>query len=280
MMIAKVTPSKRKQLREMNMKYMGSKARIAKYILPIMLKGRHHDQWYVEPFVGGANTITKVTGNRLGADNNKYLIAMFRGLQSGDSLEFDQSKEHYSQVRDAYNGKAEHNFSNFYIGLVGYMASANGRFFEGGYSGISKTKVGTQRNYIDESVRGMKKHTPNLSGIDFIYSDYRDLDIPVNSIIYCDIPYKDSKAYATSRGFWDSLEDGILLKNDTVDFWQWARNKAEQGHKVFVSEYKAPDDFVCVWKQEVKSSLSANGKSGGNKKSVEKLFVHESQLVK
>lgn len=57
------------------MKYMGSKNRIAKYILPIMLAERKPDQWWVEPFVGGGNIIDKVDGKRLGADINEYLIA-------------------------------------------------------------------------------------------------------------------------------------------------------------------------------------------------------------
>ena len=35
------------------MKYMGSKARIANEILPIILKDRKDGQFYVEPFVGG-----------------------------------------------------------------------------------------------------------------------------------------------------------------------------------------------------------------------------------
>lgn len=56
------------------MKYMGSKARIVKYILPIILKERKECQWYVEPFVGGANMIDKVSGNRIGADSNPHLI--------------------------------------------------------------------------------------------------------------------------------------------------------------------------------------------------------------
>ena len=47
------------------MKYMGSKARIAKYILPIILKDRKEGQCYVEPFVGGANMIDKVDGQRI-----------------------------------------------------------------------------------------------------------------------------------------------------------------------------------------------------------------------
>ena len=42
------------------MKYMGSKRRIAKYILPIMLEHRAPNQWWVEPFVGGGNMIDKV----------------------------------------------------------------------------------------------------------------------------------------------------------------------------------------------------------------------------
>ena len=42
------------------MKYMGSKARHAKELLPIILKDHTPDMWYVEPFVGGANMIDKV----------------------------------------------------------------------------------------------------------------------------------------------------------------------------------------------------------------------------
>lgn len=43
------------------MKYMGSKARHAKELLPIILKDHTPDMWYVEPFVGGANMIDKVS---------------------------------------------------------------------------------------------------------------------------------------------------------------------------------------------------------------------------
>lgn len=243
------------------MKYMGSKARIAKHILPIILKDRKPAQWYVEPFVGGANTITRVDGNRLGSDVNKYLIAMFQGLQDGCFREFDHSKAHYDLVRTEYNNGTNFNFTDFYIGYVGFMASANGRFFEGGYSGKSNTKVGTVRDYIDESIRGMEKHIPKLSGIEFTCDHYLDLDIPDNSIIYCDIPYKDTKQYAFSRDFMYDV------------FWDWCRSMAKQGHTIFVSEYVAPDDFICVWEQEVKSSLGANGVAGGSKKSTEKLFT-------
>ena len=48
---------------------------------------------------------------------------------------------------------------------------------------------------------------------------------------------------------------------------------SNKGHKVFVSEYSAPDDFECVWEKQAKSSLSANGVIGGSKTSTEKLFT-------
>jgi DNA adenine methylase len=247
------------------MKYMGSKARIAKHILPIILKDRKDGQWYVEPFVGGANVIDKVDGNRIGADNNKYLIAMYQGCIDGRDRNIDTSKEHYSIVRNCYNKQCG-TFDDFKVGLVGFMCSANGRFFEGGYSGISNTQSGKARNYINESMRGLDKQLPNLSDIKFVCSSYDNLEIPEKSVIYCDIPYHGSKKYPTSKSF------------DYERFWQWCREKCKEGHQVFISEYNAPGDFVCVWQHEVKSSLSANGKSGGSKVSIERLFVHKSQM--
>ena len=99
-----------------------------------------------------------------------------------------------------------------------------------------------------------------MLGVQFENKDYTELEIPANSIIYCDIPYQGTKQYSISKDFNHSK------------FWNWCIEKAKQGHTVFVSEYNAPDDFECVWQKEAKSSLSANGKIGGNKLSVEKLF--------
>lgn len=244
------------------MKYMGSKNRIAKHILPIILKNRKPNQYYVEPFCGGCNTIDKVDGNRLANDNNKYLIAMLNGVINNNNYPIKIDKTLYNLARDVFNGKiTNHNMSDDLVGWIGFMGSANGRFFEGGYSGVSKTKIGSVRDYIAESIRNIEKQKPNLSGIKFTCLDYRDLPIPSDSVIYCDIPYKGTKQYSTSKDF------------NHLEFWQWCRYMYSLGHQVFVSEHSAPDDFICVWQQEVKSSISANGKTGGSKKSIEKLFT-------
>eukprot|EP01093_Parvamoeba_rugata_P003733 TRINITY_DN15078_c0_g1_i1.p1 TRINITY_DN15078_c0_g1~~TRINITY_DN15078_c0_g1_i1.p1 ORF type:complete len:134 (+),score=27.62 TRINITY_DN15078_c0_g1_i1:235-636(+) len=62
------------------MKYMGSKARFAKYLLPILLKNRVPEQVYVEPFAGGMNMIDKVTGVRIANDQHEELMAMWQAL--------------------------------------------------------------------------------------------------------------------------------------------------------------------------------------------------------
>ena len=85
------------------MKYMGSKNRIAKHILPIILKDRKENQYYVEPFVGGANMIDKVNGLRIGSDVNKYLIALWKGMQQNLDRPYIIDKELYSLTRTAYN---------------------------------------------------------------------------------------------------------------------------------------------------------------------------------
>ena len=221
---------------------------------------------WVEPFVGGANMIDKVPSEfaRVGCDNNQYLIDMYNHLQMcGFDYDEDISKEQYDTIRNLYNTKSNtingQNIPDSYIGWVGFMASANGRFFDGGYGGKSNTKIGTTRNYTAESVRGLKKQFPSIQDVSFIYCDYNNLDVE-NSLIYCDPPYKGTKTYNTSKNF------------NHDNFFDWCRKQVDKGNIVFVSEYEAPDDFECVWGQEVKSSLSANGVSGGSKVSVERLF--------
>ena len=236
------------------MKYMGSKNRIAKHILPIILKDRKENQYYVEPFVGGANMIDKVDGNRIGADNNEYLIAMWQGLQENKSRPYSIEKELYSKARDFFNKSDYSSFDKFMIGWIGWMGSYNGRFFDGGYSGHLVGK----RDYITEQIKNTEAQISKIKDVQFVHSSYDKLEIPNNSIIYCDIPYKDTKQYSSSKNF------------NYDNFWNWVRKKSQEGHQVFVSEYNAPDDFECVWEMEVTNSMNTTK----TYKPVEKLFIY------
>lgn len=52
------------------------------------------------------------------------------------------------------------------------------------------------------------------------------------------------------------------------DYWNWVR-EISKNNIVFCSEYSAPDDFVCIWQQEIITTLDKSSR----KKAIEKLFV-------
>lgn len=169
------------------MRYLGGKTRIAKEMLPIILADRKEGQYFVEPFCGGCNVTDKVLGNRIANDYNEYLIAMFRGLVSGEKYPEQISRELYNDVRDCFrSGSDKYDFG--FMGWVGFMASYRGRFFEGGYSGISAGTKGKPCDYVAQSIRSIMRQIPKLQGVEFRSGDYRNLQIPDESIIYCDPP--------------------------------------------------------------------------------------------
>lgn len=232
------------------MKYMGSKNRIAKEILPIILANRKPDQWYVEPFVGGANMIDKVEGKRIANDLNQYVVTMLSRLAEGWIPELI-TKTGYQDIKNNHDV-----YPKEVVGWAGINCSYSGKWF-GGYAGEVQTKQG-KRDYQKEALNNVLKQAESLKGITFLSDDYYNLILPKASLIYCDPPY------ANTTGYKD--------KFDHEKFWHWCRDKHQEGHEIFISEYNAPEDFTCVWEKQVKSSLSANGKSGGNKQSTEKLF--------
>lgn len=66
------------------------------------------------------------------------------------------------------------------------------------------------------------KQAPNIKGVVIENKSYLKLEIPNNSIIYCDPPYQNTTKYSSTF-------------NHEI-FWDWARGKRIEGHQVFVSE--------------------------------------------
>lgn len=231
------------------MKYMGSKARHAKELLPIILKDRKEGQWYVEPFVGGCNMIDKVTGNRIGADVNEYLICFLVGLQDGYSPPENINLQLYNDVRDNKDR------CKITTGCVGFLFTYAAKFF-GGFIGNSKDIVCKGRDRLGESYRAVEVARKQVKGVKFQHTSYDELTLPESCVIYCDPPYRDTTKYKDSF--------------DHDKFYNWCREKYKEGHQIFISEYWMPDDFKCVWQKEVNSSLTKNT---GAKKGIEKLFT-------
>ena len=84
------------------MKYMGSKAKVARYIVPIIQEQieRSGYETYLEPFCGGCNVIDKIEApQRIASDCNKYLIALMQHIQAGGELPGYIEREEYAKVR-------------------------------------------------------------------------------------------------------------------------------------------------------------------------------------
>ena len=214
---------------------------IAKELLKIILHNRKPEQAYIEPFVGGCNMIEHVKGKCIAGDNNKYLIALLKGLQERRSRMYCITKEDFNLAYLDYKNGTNKYFDNYTIGWICYMASFSGKGFHAGYCNTTNG-----RNYIAEKVANVMKQRLKLAHISFHHCHYMNLlaNVPDNSIIYCDPPYEGTTGY--DKYF------------NHEQFWQWCREMKALGHDIYISEYSAPSDFKCVWQKQVKVMLNTN----------------------
>jgi DNA adenine methylase len=238
------------------MRYMGSKARIAKDILPLILENRKKGQWYVEPFCGGCNTLSEVRGNRIGCDIHPYLIEMWKGVsEKGWIPPKFVTEQEYDLI------KLNKDLDPILSGYVGFEL-AFGNKWMGSYVTYQIQDKWKRRHKDEVAYENSLKQFPKLKGVLFLNLTYFDLNLTGlgSCIVYCDPPYANTATYANG-------------KFNTSLFFEWCRKMVDQGHRVFISEYEAPDDFICIWGKEQRA-----GMGGGNKRAIEKLFIHESQL--
>ena len=90
--------------------------------------------------------------------------------------------------------------------------------------------------------------------------DYRDVSIPADAVIYCDIPY-------------DCSSDNYGVSFDRAAFFDWADS---QSAPVIISEYNISDDRFTVLAETTKRQLAAGAKH--QKRVVERLYVPKRQL--
>ena len=233
---------------------MGSKNRIAKHILPIMLEeaAKHNITTWVEPFVGGGNMIDKVpdTFRRIGADLNPHTIAAMLAIRDfPNSLPDTVTEEEYKVLK----GTPPSPITSW----IRFVASYSGKF-DNGYA-----RQGNSLKYksspTQEGKRNAIKQSPNIQTVEFLCCSYLDLTEGIkNSLIYCDPPYQWTTGYKTGQF-------------NHEEFFNWCRLMKSKGNIVFVSEYNAPDDFEVVWQGEIKTNFSSTRKAATHN-AVEKLF--------
>lgn len=93
----------------------------------------------------------------------------------------------------------------------------------------------------------------------FTFGSYEQIEIPENSVVYCDIPYKDTTKYSVGNF-------------DHERFYSWAKGMKEGGHTVLVSEYghNVPNGWDVLWEHQSKKDI--RNKSGVRESTVEILM--------
>ena len=239
------------------MRYLGGKSRLAKPIVNAILNHVPNRGLYIEPFIGGGSILCEAAPHFhtvWAADSHEDLILLWQALQDGWEPPSELTQEEYDDLRYSKTPSALR-------GFAGFPCSFGGKWFgglaKGGFSG------GKARNHVDEGKRNCLAQARLISNVQFVRSDYKELEPLPGSVVYCDPPYADTTSYSSTF--------------DNVEFWEVMNAWVEIGAYVFVSEIKAPDDWEPIWHLERRMGTTVN-KTGISKESVKDcLYVHKSQ---
>jgi len=216
------------------MVYMGSKARLAKHIAPI-IQSYITDKTvgYLEPFVGGANMIQHIKHpKRYGSDISDSLIALLKYSQDlSNKLPDYITEDEYNKVKQ--NKK---DYPLWYVGFCGFIAAYGPTYFTG-YAKDLPT-----RSYIKERIANLEDQRNYLTGINFKKLSYTAIRDIKNFVIYCDPPYYNTYKYSSDKDFCHD------------NFWNWVRYYSKK-NVVLVSEYNAPVDFELLFEKDLITSI-------------------------
>ena len=100
-----------------------------------------------------------------------------------------------------------------------------------------------------------------LERLEQFSTDYQNVNIYKDSVIYCDIPYENTDVYTLDK----------KQNFDFERFYSWCEKQTEP---VFISSYKMPEDrFICIATFEHRSIYA----KGANNKVLEKVFIPKHQ---
>lgn len=230
---------------------MGSKNRIAKYLLPIMIEEakKHNITTWIEPFVGGANMIDKVPKEfkKVGYDINPHLISALIDIRDNvDILPDELSEDNYKLIK----GTEVKSINSW----LRFVCSFGGKFD----NGYAREKGSDDTTFCGYGKRNALKQSPNIQNVDFLCDSFENLSFE-NSLIYCDPPYKGTSSYKTNPFPYEK-------------FYEWCKEMKSKGNLIFISEYEMPSEFKEIWQGEIKTNFASTRKKATHN-AIEKLFT-------
>lgn len=245
------------------MPYQGSKNKVAKDIIEQLPPAEHFYDLF-----GGGGAITHcavLSGKYKYVHYNEINPLVTKGFEMAINGEFNNenrwiSREEFYQLKDT-NPYVAICFS-FGNNLVDYLY---GKDVEPIKKALYYSRVFSDDSLIEEQGRLVTlerlKRLRQLQSLDSVKRlrqlqitnvSYDKVPLQSDYVIYCDIPYKNTKKYCHNEFDYDK-------------FYEWCKGKKN----LFVSEYSMPPEFIEVWSKKHKSFMSATKPVD----SVEKLFT-------
>lgn len=227
------------------MRYLGGKERISKQICNFLEGVRRPGQLFVDLTVGGCSIISKMQYPKEGYDLHPALISLYKKL-SINSIELPNNvtKEEYELAKNLSD-------DNPLKAFIGFGCSFSGKYF----AGHARGELG--RNYAKGAKNSLLKKFKTLQNVKF---EQLDLFLYNGSgnLVYIDPPYQGTTKYK--------------VHFDYNNFWNKVRELSKQ-NDVYVSEYRAPNDFECVF--EIAKKLGLRKQEVGQVVTIEKLFKYK-----
>jgi DNA adenine methylase len=242
------------------MAYQGGKRMNAEFIVDILNDELFDGMRYLEPFVGYAHILRRVTNKDayIASDYHPLVMSLLNAVRRGRSIPRISRKEYYAL-------KERTNVVSLKRATAAFTYSFNGKEW-GGYvgkyssCGIDRDPAAERRRYYDKLYENDTFQRAKLSQSGKDYKSHT----PQQMLVYCDPPYADTEGYGGQAR--------EKIEFDTQEFWkvmrEWSKNNV-----VFVSEYKAPSDFVNIASQKKHMSFAAKGSESVR---TERLFIHKS----
>ena len=180
--------------------------------------------------------------------------------QQSDTLQRLQSAEASNVLKQASHGVTTHRMLQQSVGLQKKKSTNDQRRWS-----IANAEDGFWRLQYRERHHRLPRYSGGGAKLPITKSvlDYAELEIPADSVIYCDIPYEGTEDY--------NLDTGGKNSFDYERFYQWCERQTEP---VFISSYDMPADrFDCIEEYTHRSTLSASA----NNLVTERIFVPKHQ---
>lgn len=218
--------------------YYGGKKKIGKDIASVInqfLKTSNQIfQGYCEPFCGMLGVYKHIIPlfdhdpqfKFLAGDRNDELIILWKALQNGWNPPKNCTKEQYQRLKKSPRKSPKKSF-------IGHACSWGGIYF-GSYV--------DRKNYISPQLKNINNMKNIIERIDFKDGEFDQYSKLKKFIIYCDPPYQGAR---------NNYRKGTLYSTsfNHDKFYEWCRKMAKN-NLVFVSGFKAPEDFEEIWSKE------------------------------